>query len=263
MKETIAPVPNAVATSRASFYSPSYQHDAGDFAPHSFTRLASSRCDEPLFLRQGDYWIIRYQGRITFLKSTRGLQCLCFLLRHPGREFHVREFVGPVIGKDFGTDESGFAAGDDRGPRFSDAGPILDSQAKAEYRRRLGDLRMELEEARQFNQPDRAARARAELDLLAEQLALAVGLGGRDRKLGSEAERARSAVTKRIKGAIEKIGRSLPLLGGHLTARVKTGYFCSYNPRPDRPVAWNFDPAYMRCEEKTHTVTEKATPIWL
>ena len=29
-------------------------------------------------------------------------------------------------------------------------------------------------------------------------------------------------------------------LGYHLAARIKTGYFCSYNPHPDRPVTWRF-----------------------
>jgi len=34
--------------------------------------------------------------------------------------------------------------------------------------------------------------------------------------------------------------RSDPSLGHHLTASIKTGYFCSYNPHLDRPVAWKF-----------------------
>ena len=78
------------------------------------------------------------------------------------------------------------------------------------------------------------------MDAIAEQLAAAVGLGGRDRRSSSDAERARSAVTKRIKEAINRIGKVMPALGRHLAARIKTGYFCSYNPHPDRPVAWKF-----------------------
>ena len=75
---------------------------------------------------------------------------------------------------------------------------------------------------------------------LVEQLASAVGLGGRNRRIGSEAERARSAVTKRIKSSIKRIGETIPSLGSHLATRVKTGYFCSYNPPSERPVAWKF-----------------------
>ena len=49
--------------------------------------------EESLFLRQNDYWIIRYHGHTAFLKSTRGLRCLAAMLRNPGREFHVRELL--------------------------------------------------------------------------------------------------------------------------------------------------------------------------
>jgi non-specific serine/threonine protein kinase len=104
----------------------------------------------------------------------------------------------------------------------------------------LDDLREDLEEAERFNDPTRAERARDEMDALAAQLASAVGLGGRNRRSGSEAERARSAVTKRMKSSIKRIGEAIPTLGSHLATRVRTGYFCSYNPQPERPVAWKF-----------------------
>jgi len=134
--------------------------------------------------------------------------------------------------------KGGRATDDWQGERLSDVGPILDAQAKAEYKRRLDDLRRDLEEAERFNDPARAERARNEMNALAEQLASAVGLGGRNRRIGSAAERARSAVTKRIKSSIKRIGQAIPSLGSHLATRVKTGYFCSYNPQPERPVAW-------------------------
>jgi hypothetical protein len=76
--------------------------------------------------------------------------------------------------------------------------------------------------------------------VIAQHLASAIGLGGRDRKTSSEAERARCAVTKRIKNAIQKIGAAIPTLGHHLTASITTGYFYSYNPHPDPPVDWKF-----------------------
>jgi hypothetical protein len=136
--------------------------------------------------------------------------------------------------------KGGHATGAWQGGLLSDASPILDAQAKAEYRHRLDDLRRDLEEAERFNDLTRAERARDEMDALAEQLASAVGFSGRNRTIGSAAERARSAVTKRIKSSITKIGEAIPLLGRHLAARVKTGYFCSYNPPSERPVAWEF-----------------------
>ena len=197
--------------------------------------------EESVFMRQGDYWTLRYQGQTAILKATRGLDCLCYLLRHPGRDVHVTQLLGTPA--DFPLPAflcSLEAVGDAVTARRRDAGPILDSQAKAQYKRRINDLRKDTEEAERFNDCYRATRARSEMDAIAEQLAAAVGLGGRDRRSSSDAERARSAVTKRIKEGIHRIGKVIPPLGRHLVARIKTGYFCSYNPHPDRSVAWKF-----------------------
>ena len=229
---------NAVSVTHS--YSPSLQGCTDTlpiFLPH---RPALSRHEESLFLRQGDYWTIGYQGRIALLKATRGLHYLAWLLRNPGREFHVSELIGQIIGRPLVLGKGGPATNAWQGGLLSDAGPILDAQAKAEYRHRLDDLREDLEEAERFNDPTRAERARDEMDALAAQLASAVGLGGRNRRSGSEAERARSAVTKRMKSSIKRIGEAIPSLGSHLATRVRTGYFCSYNPQPERPVAWKF-----------------------
>jgi hypothetical protein len=163
--------------------------------------------EESLFLRQNDYWIVRYHGHTAFLKSTRGLRYLAVLLRN-----------------------SGLYAGI----------PVLDARAKAEYKCRLNELQQDLNEAERFNDPLRRTEAQNEIQMITDRLASAVGLGGRDRKTSSDAERARSAVTKCIRKAIQKIGDAIPSLGYHLAARIKTGYFCSYNPHPDRPVAWKF-----------------------
>ena len=44
-------------------------------------------------------------------------------------------------------------------------------------------------------------------------------------------ERARVNVQRRIKDAIGRIGQSLPEVGRHLEATVRTGTFCVYDPR--------------------------------
>jgi len=209
-------------------------------ASHSSTLCPG---EESAFLKQGDYWTIQYRGQIAHLRATRGLQCLAFLLGHPGREFHVSELAADVpavahpansaIKEDAGQMQAGCVM---------DAGPILDARAKAEYARRVADLREELEDAERLNDSARVGRARQEIDCIADQLAAAVGLSGRDRKAASQAERARSAVTKRIKNSIDRIAKAMPALGSHLAVTIKTGYFCSYGPNPDHPVGWKVRP---------------------
>ena len=227
-------------TSVTHSYSPSQQGCTDGLPIFVSHRLPLSTHEEFLFLRQGDYWTISYQGRVAFLKATWGLHDLAVLLRNPGRELHVCELVGQIIARPQLLRKAGHATGAWQGGLLSDAGPILDAQAKVEYKHRLEDLRRDLEEAERFNDPTRAERARDEMDALARQLASAVGLGRRNRRIGSAAERARCAVTKRIKSSIKKIGEAIPPLSSHLASRVKTGYFCSYNPPPERRVAWKF-----------------------
>jgi tetratricopeptide (TPR) repeat protein len=186
---------------------------------------------ENVLRKEGDYWTVSYEGRAFRLKDTKGLQYLAELLRNPGREFHVLDLV---------------AAGHERSEPPSaavsfglgDAGQLLDAQAKTAYRRRLEDLRAELEEAERFNDSERAARTREELEFLTDELARATGLGGRDRKAASAAERARQNVTIAIKATLRKGSANSPLLGRHLVATVRTGKFCSYTPDPTSPVRW-------------------------
>lgn len=200
--------------------------------------------ERSLFVRQGDYWTVSYRGQVARLKASRGLQLLCSLLRHPGRERHVGELLGEIATAANvparSTEKSiGAPSGGTEGSGQMSS-PILDAQAKVEYKLRLSELRAELEEAERFNDKERALRLQEEINRIGEQIASAVGLGGRDRKTGSDAERARSAVTKRVKEAIEKIREMIPPLGRHLATHVKTGYFCSYNPDPDHPMVWTF-----------------------
>ncbi len=114
----------------------------------------------------------------------------------------------------------------------------MDPQAKAAYRRRLADLREELDQAQAWGDPERAAKLSAEIDFLTQELARAVGLGNRDRKAATPAERARVSVTKAIKRASAKIAKHDPRLGNHLELTIRTGIFCSYTPGPPGTRTW-------------------------
>ncbi len=191
------------------------------------------QADRRVFRKDGEYWTIVYERQAIRLKDAKGLHCLAQLLRNPGRELHAMDLIGAgsAAAGDAVVGEAA-AVGD-----LGDAGKALDARAKAEYRRRLEDLRNELAEAERFNDAGRIEQARAEIEAISGQLSASVGLGGRDRPAASHAERARVAVTQRLKAALAKIRESHPSLGRHLAATVKTGYFCSYNPDPQ--VAWD------------------------
>lgn len=121
---------------------------------------------------------------------------------------------------------------------FSDAGEMLDSQARAAYKQRVADLQAELEEARAFNDIGRIEALQEEMDFLTRELSQAVGLSGRVRKAGSVAERARVNVTKALKAALKQIGKVQPALGQHLRQTIRTGTYCSYAPDPRLSITW-------------------------
>jgi non-specific serine/threonine protein kinase len=183
-------------------------------------------------VREGDVWTLDFDGTVTRLKDAKGLHYLVRLLRDPGVEQHALDLVGP--GNGGGASAEGLEVRADTG----DAGPALDAQAKAEYRSRVAELRAELEEAESFNDPERAARAREELDWISQALSQAVGLGGRDRPQSSDAERARVNVTRAIKAVVKRIADHDARAARVLDTNVRTGVFCVYTPDPDRPVDW-------------------------
>ena len=191
------------------------------------------------FRREGEYWSVVYQADSFRLKDSKGLRYLAQLLSHPGDEFYALDLVASERG-DVPARLTGRAAAE-AGLQVSDlgdAGAQLDPQAKAAYKQRLDDLREEIEEAESWGDAERASRAREEIDFLARELASAVGLGGRDRKAASAAERARVNVTRAIRSALERIGASSSALAEHLDGTVRTGTFCSYRPDPRVPIVW-------------------------
>jgi hypothetical protein len=108
--------------------------------------------------------------------------------------------------------------------------------AGRQIRQRLADLDEEIAEADAWADPERASRARAERDALVSEVASATGLAGRARRLGDQPERARKAVTARIRDVIGRIERVHPQLGAHLRATVTTGMRCGYSP--PTPTSW-------------------------
>jgi pimeloyl-ACP methyl ester carboxylesterase len=175
---------------------------------------------QPSWKRTGDIWIIRFDERTTHVKHAKGLADLGVLLSRPGQSVEALElYAGPEA------------------PRSSAPEPVVDRQALVAYRSRLTALAGELEQAEQRGDLAWSERVQAEQKALIEHLSQITGFGGRVRTEANPAERARKAVSARIRDAIAKIGCHDPDLAAHLTAAVSTGSTCMY--KPERPVAWS------------------------
>jgi hypothetical protein len=168
--------------------------------------------------RDGSAWTLDFGGTPVTVRDAKGIRDLAVLLAAPGREVAAADLVarGEIT-----------AAGADA---------VLDERARREFGARLAELDGDLAEADAANDLDRIALIKTERDALAHELAAALGLGGRERKLGDPAERARKAVAARLRDAIERIAAEHPELGQHLRASVSTGTFCSY--APPSPTSW-------------------------
>jgi len=198
---------------------------------------AALAAERSVFRREGEYWTLGYAGEVLRLKDVKGLRCLAHLLRHPAQEFHALDLA--LVATDAEVPDAVAVPREDaesmQVPEGGSAGPILDAQAKAAYRARVGELRDDLAEAERNNDVGRKEMIQEELEQIATQLAGAVGLGGRDREASSDAERARVMVTMRVRDVVKKLLHHHPKLGGHLQNSVKTGRFCSYEPREHVP----------------------------
>jgi hypothetical protein len=192
-----------------------------------------------VFRKEGDYWTISYQETSFRLRHLRGLDYIAHLLRHPDVEFLALDLLAPTAHEPVSSSVSPQRVAPNAPSSYLDGTEeLLDSQARATYKRRLEELREELEEAQAFNDLGRVDKVQEEMDFLAAELARAVGLGGRARTTTTSAERARVNVAKGIKIALTKIAEQSPPLEHYLTTTIKTGLFCSYTPPPFNPISW-------------------------
>jgi hypothetical protein len=195
------------------------------------TRTREAACRVATLAVEGGWYSARCGDTTVRLRRTKGLRYLVELLAHPGSERHALDLVDLVEGQD--VDQSGL----DR-RRLGDAGELLDARARAAYRRRIVELQDQVEDALVIEADDRAAAAQTELDALVGELARAVGLGGRDRRASSVAEKARLNVTRALRSAIAATAAALPEAGAALDRRIRTGTFCAYEPHPDDELVW-------------------------
>jgi hypothetical protein len=212
---------------------------------------------EALLRRQGKMWRFDYSGRVIHVSDTKGVRCLAVLLNAPGQEIDVlmledaQRAQAPLRVQDAVAAEAGLSVRDAPNAALVE----LDAPAKEAWkghleglRRQIDELDGEIAEAQEWNDPERAYRAQTDRDVAAKELATlmaeyrkAVGLGGRDRPVGSDVERARFRVTKAIRDAIERIGEEDPQLAYELETSVATGARCRYRPDPRRTVTWVVD----------------------
>ncbi len=176
---------------------------------------------------EGPMWTVGLGGHQTRVKDLKGLRYLHRLVAEPGREFHVLDIVAVESGtlRATGANEAGL--------------PALDDAARDAYRRRLLDIDDDIDDATRLNDLGRLEKGEADRHYLINELTRAVGLGGRSRTTGDSSERARTAVARTLRYALDELGREHPPLADHLRASVRTGTYCSYQPDRLATITWS------------------------
>jgi hypothetical protein len=177
------------------------------------------------FRREGGVRVVAFGGARFTLPDLRGYRYLEQLLRRPGEDIAAVDLV----------------AGERGGVVVQHGLPALDSRARAEYRRRLREVEEDVAEANDMNDLARLALAERDRQFLVAELARAVGIDGRIRIVGDDAERARTSVFRALHYAIDRLGTLDAALGQHLRLSVRTGSWCSYAPDALTRIRWDGD----------------------
>ena len=181
---------------------------------------AKKRNEEDLdaneFIKERGAWRISFEGSTVLLPEVKGFYDIRKLLSQPEALFHCAELMGSVL--------------ESEGER------LLDDKARKAYRREIQEIQQEIEEAESNHQVEHATALQDKYDRLIGHLSQSLGLKGKPREVGNPVEKARSAVTWRIRNAIAKIELAHPVFGKHLSNAIKTGTVCKYSP--ERPINW-------------------------
>ncbi len=171
---------------------------------------ASPAVPVPRLTQAGRVWHLEFAGRTATLPHAKGLADLAVLLARPGVDVTALELMG--------------SAG-----RGQPSGPVADRAALQAYRVRLADLDDDAAQAVRDHDEASAVRIEREREQLLAELRRATGLGGAPRHFANHpAERARKAISSRIRATIDTIRTVLPELADHLDHRTVTGTTCRY-----------------------------------
>ncbi len=166
------------------------------------------------FVSEGDVWKIQRGSKEFRIRDSKGMQFIAALVTQPRQDIHVLDLTAPA------ARQLDSCAG----------GEQIDAAAQQAYKERIRTLRQELARAEEWNDTARADVVRTEMDALIAELSRGLGLGGKSRGFGSNAERARVNVQRRIRDAIRRVQAHDMALARHLDRSIRTGMHCIYDP---------------------------------
>jgi tetratricopeptide (TPR) repeat protein len=162
--------------------------------------------------RVGNRWVVTAGSARAEVPNLVGMQYVKALVDRPGVDVPAAELAGSSL-----VD----------GARHE----LVDRQTLDQYRQRVRELDAEIAEADDDADLARAEALRLEREDLRDELGRVLGMAGSQRTFTDTSERARTAVAKAVKRAIDAVEEVEPKLAEHLRTSIVTGRVCRYDPR--------------------------------
>ncbi len=179
----------------------------------------------------GGGWEIQYGGqRRAGLHHLFGFELIRTLLENPQISISAVKLIGGDAVSVDGAETRHLSAGS----------PVIDDQARREYKMALHDIELKVKIADNTGNPSEASRLREEAHTIKQELRRSTGLSGRTRLVGSDLERARKTARGQYTRALRTLQKALLDLYGHLEKSITSGHFYMYDPDPD--VLWQTRP---------------------
>ena len=184
--------------------------------------LAKAKVPDGRIIRSSSGWQLEYGEHTVTLLPSVGLERLCHLLANPRVDLPAATLAGELA--------------------YEVHQELNDVAALRAYRRRIDEIRSDLEQADHDHDLALAATLRDELDIVLAHLRTTMGMGGMSRSFSDSGERARVAVRKSLVRIFDTIEHQDAEFARCLRASIHTGASCRFDPVQRFPSVWRSTP---------------------
>lgn len=186
----------------------------------------------PAFLRQGDYWVLRYRGTTVNIRDTKGLAAIHALLLNQGNSVPLADLgVAPVS-------VPGSLVDPDDMLGQEESMDLTDTKAIAQCRSELAKIESSLRIAEASGNRAEMSRLQAVKKKIEQYLSSTTNFRGRARRSSNALKRMQDVVAKRLKRALDSIRPKHMDLWKHLNNNIRNQDGVSYRYDPDDRVDW-------------------------
>ncbi len=189
------------------------------------------------FYQDGNTWIVTFGGQTHHFRGLVGFRYISVLLRHAGHELICKQIL-TVCNSGAAQNVQERELGDSDLSIGEVRQEYSDEQAVREYKARAREIIIEITRARQKYEDVEVQRLQGELEAITEHIQQQRGKSGKTRAFATDADRARTTVTKGITRACEEMAKSNKKLAAYFRDTITTGTACIFR---DLAISWQLE----------------------